>query len=115
MGGLLSERRLSGQPATESQADSKIAAWPTTISQQQAPLLKELSELASELGLSLSSLAISWAAARPAISSVILGARSVEQLKSGLKAIEFQFSAEILERFDRLCPPPPAPKPRFER
>lgn len=114
-GGRLSDRRLrEHQPADEA-AGPKISNWSPQISAAQKPLLLELGRLATELSLTLSEFAIAWTAAQKAISSVVLGARSVDQLASGLKAAEYRIPPELHDRIDQLCPPPPKPVPRFER
>ncbi|MEX2168558.1 MAG: aldo/keto reductase [Pirellulales bacterium] len=114
-GGMLTDRRVHGQSSTDQGDSSKIAGWQLSESTEVQPLLGELSRLAAKLSLSLSELAIAWAASHPAVSAVVLGARSVEQLASGLQATEFQLTTEMYEQIDRLCPPPPRPQPRFAR
>lgn len=114
-GGLLSNRRIGEHPLPEETASSKISGWSPTVTAVQRPLLIELGRMATELSLTLSELAIAWTAAQSAISSVVLGARSAEQLASGLHATQCQVPPEIRDRLDQLCPPPPKPVPRFER
>ena len=114
-GGVLSDRRVREHQSAELAAGSKISSWSPQVSAAQKPLLLELARFATELSLTLSELAIAWTAAQSAISSVVLGARSADQLASGLKAAESRIPPEILDKIDQLCPPPQKPVPRFER
>jgi L-glyceraldehyde 3-phosphate reductase len=114
-GGMLSTRRLHGQSAESLKGGSQIAGWSTAVADEQKPQLMELQQLAESLGLSLSELAIGWTSSRQAVASVVLGARTRDQLASGMKACTIQIPSEILDRIDELCPSPPKPVPRFER
>ncbi|MBQ2005953.1 MAG: aldo/keto reductase, partial [Bacteroidales bacterium] len=50
--------------------------------------LKAWNEEAAEQGLSLAQYALKWILRRPEVTSVIVGASSVEQLKNNLEAIK---------------------------
>ncbi len=50
--------------------------------------VKALKDVADDLGCSLSQLAIAWCAANPNVSTVILGASRVEQLRENLGALD---------------------------
>jgi aryl-alcohol dehydrogenase-like predicted oxidoreductase len=51
-------------------------------------------------GVPMAQVAIAWLAARPAVSSVILGARTLDQLASNLAAADLTLSAEETKRLD---------------
>jgi voltage-dependent potassium channel beta subunit len=57
-------------------------------------MVRELAAVAGELGCSVGQLAIAWCARNPNVSSVILGASRVEQLRENLDALE------VIERID---------------
>ena len=61
--------------------------------------------LADELGCTRAQLALAWAAAQPGISSVILGATSVEQLRENLDALRIDISDELNRELDTVFPP----------
>ena len=48
----------------------------------------ELADVADEVGCSLAQLALAWTASNPNVSSVIIGARRIDQLNENLKALE---------------------------
>ena len=51
-------------------------------------------EVAKDRGVSMAQVALAWLVDRPAVTSVILGARSVEQLDDNLGAVRVQLSGE---------------------
>jgi aryl-alcohol dehydrogenase-like predicted oxidoreductase len=61
-----------------------------------------LTAFAKERGHTLLELAFSWLLARPAVSSVIAGATSVEQVEANAHAAGWQLSAEDLAEVDRI-------------
>jgi aryl-alcohol dehydrogenase-like predicted oxidoreductase len=64
-----------------------------------------LQELADEAGLPLIHLALGFVLAHPAISSAIIGPRTMEQLESQLGAEAVVLSADVLDRIDEIVPP----------
>ena len=65
---------------------------------------RQFKSLAEELGYSRAQLAIAWVAAQEGVSSVILGATRVEQLKENLGALEVEITPEIQEKLDQIFP-----------
>jgi aryl-alcohol dehydrogenase-like predicted oxidoreductase len=73
-------------------------------------------DLAAELGHPPSALAVAWVASHPAVTSVLLGARSVEQLDGTLPAGDLVLDDEVRRRISALTPePPPATDRSDER
>jgi aryl-alcohol dehydrogenase-like predicted oxidoreductase len=63
--------------------------------------------LAVEMGHAPAALAVAWAAGHPAVTSVLLGARSLEQLEVTLGAADLVLSDEVRTRVSALTPEPP--------
>jgi aryl-alcohol dehydrogenase-like predicted oxidoreductase len=59
----------------------------------------------------MAQVALAWLLAQPAVTSVILGARTLEQLDDNLAAVEVQLSAEDIERLDLASDPGAADYP----
>jgi aryl-alcohol dehydrogenase-like predicted oxidoreductase len=59
----------------------------------------------------MAQVALAWLLARPAVTSVILGARTLEQLDDNLAAVDVQLSAEDVERLDLASDPGAADYP----
>lgn len=55
-------------------------------------------EIADAHGASSSQVALAWLAARPAVTSVILGARTVEQLTDNMGSVDLDLTADELQR-----------------
>ena len=61
--------------------------------EQTWQVLDAVRKVADERGVSMSQVAIAWLLARPAVSSVILGARTLRQLEENMAAAEVRLSA----------------------
>jgi L-glyceraldehyde 3-phosphate reductase len=71
------------------------------LTEQNRGRIRALSDIAKRRGQSLAQLAIAWAARDERVSSVLLGASSVQQLEQNLGALEnAQFSAAELAEID---------------
>jgi aryl-alcohol dehydrogenase-like predicted oxidoreductase len=68
--------------------------------------------LAAELGQRPATLAIAWTASHPAVTSVLLGARNIEQLDDTLAAADLVVDEELRARVAALTP---APAPATDR
>lgn len=67
--------------------------------------LAELTVLADDAGMTLPQLAIAFAHAHPAVSSVLIGPRTQEQLDGLLPAAGIDLTDDILDRIDEIVPP----------
>ena len=105
-GGLLTGKYRRGQPAP---ADSRAAEKPDWMWKTDDGLfdrLEGIERLAAEAGVSMTRFALSWALAQPAISSLIVGVKHLEQLEDAVAAADVQISPEQLQKLDAICPPP---------
>jgi len=64
-----------------------------------------LSKLAADAGLTLPHLAVAFVLTHPAVTSVIIGPRTMEQLESLLSGAGTALSADVLDRIDEIVPP----------
>jgi aryl-alcohol dehydrogenase-like predicted oxidoreductase len=67
--------------------------------------VSELSKLAADAGLTLPHLAVGFVRAHPAVTSVIIGPRTMDQLESLLTGADTVLSADVLDRIDEIVPP----------
>lgn len=76
---------------------------------------QKLEGVAREIGANITELAIAWCARNPNVSSVILGASSLEQLDHNLGSLRVlhRISADVLERIDAILGNKPAPLPQY--
>jgi len=61
--------------------------------------------VSEETGASMSQVALAWLVDRPAVTSVILGARTIEQLDDNLAAADLELSDEQVARLDEVSEP----------
>ncbi|MCI2236438.1 aldo/keto reductase [Helicobacter sp. CaF467b] len=64
-------------------------------------IVDELESISKETGHSIAQIALAWVLSRPTISSLVIGATKVEQLKENLQASELQLDAEHIKRLDK--------------
>jgi aryl-alcohol dehydrogenase-like predicted oxidoreductase len=67
---------------------------------------QKLAKIAKEMGVTAAQLALAWCLRRKEATSVIIGARRVEQVTENLKAAEIEIPAEVLNQLEKLFPPP---------
>jgi len=65
----------------------------------------QLDELADSAGLTLIQLALGFVLAHPAVTSPIIGPRTMEHLQSQLPALELRLSPDVLDRIDAIVAP----------
>jgi aryl-alcohol dehydrogenase-like predicted oxidoreductase len=65
----------------------------------------QLGELAGKAGITLIEMAIAFVLRHPAISSAIIGPRTMEHLESQLTAAGTVLSDDVLDRTDEIVPP----------
>ncbi|MHA7966391.1 aldo/keto reductase [Paenibacillus sp. CAU 1782] len=104
-GGILSGKYSKGtQPPTGSRGDSD-PGFQRYLGEAQLQLAEQVSELASELDCTPSALSLAWLMTRPAVSTVIAGATSPEQLRLNLQSLDVQLTSFALERLDEISAP----------
>jgi aryl-alcohol dehydrogenase-like predicted oxidoreductase len=107
-GGWLTGRYRVGQDAPKSQRAERIPnRYDLSLPGNQAKLTaaEALAVLAGEAGISLVHLAIAFVLRHPAITSPIIGPRTMEQLESQLGAVDVVLSDDVLDRIDEIVPP----------
>jgi aryl-alcohol dehydrogenase-like predicted oxidoreductase len=72
---------------------------------QKLDAVTALEKVADGAGLSLLQLALGFVLEHPAVTSPIIGPRTMEHLESQLPALELRLSADVLDRIDEIVPP----------
>ena len=102
--GLLTERYLNGIPEGSRASKSDTSLNVSMLSQDNLRHVRGLSDLAHERGQRLSQLALSWALRDARVTSVLIGASSVEQLDENLACLDnLTFTGEELKRIDQFA------------
>ena len=73
--------------------------------QRKFDAAEQLAELAGEAGTTLIEMAIAFVIRHPAVTSAIIGPRTMEHLESQLTAAEVELSSDVLDRIDEVVPP----------
>jgi voltage-dependent potassium channel beta subunit len=101
--GLLTGKYLDGVP-DDSRGALKGYEWLQRhlTDEQKNAAVKQLIELAEELGGTVAQLAIAWCARNPNVSTVITGASRVEQVHENMRALELlpKLTDDVLERIE---------------
>ena len=101
--GLLTDRYLHGIPADSRAAKPHGFLHPEDISDQRISQVMALKSMADAREQSISQLAIAWLLRTSQITTVLIGASSVDQLSNNLKSIHnTNFSVEELNTIDNI-------------
>jgi len=98
--GLLTDRYLDGIPddSRAARSDSTLAGLDDSVLDR----VRALNEIAQRRGQKLAQLALQWSLRDSRVTSVVIGASSVEQLETNLDALDFPaLTAEELAEMDR--------------
>jgi aryl-alcohol dehydrogenase-like predicted oxidoreductase len=105
-GGLLSGKYRRDQDAPE--GSRRFGGWsepPIYDEDRLYDTIDVLVQIASGRGVSAAQVALAWLLTRPTVSSVIVGARTDEQLADNLQAAELKLSADELGALERVSRP----------
>src|SRR5450432_4427740 len=106
-GGLLSGKHRRGQDGPA--GTRQLAGWdepPIYDEDRLYDTVEVLVEIADGRGVSAAQLALAWLLGRPTISSVVIGARTDEQLADNLKSADLQLTGEERNRLEEVSRPP---------
>jgi aryl-alcohol dehydrogenase-like predicted oxidoreductase len=70
-------------------------------------IIDQLQVMAQAKNTSIAGLALAWLLHQPAVTTVIIGANKMEQLEDNLRSIDLKFTADELEKLDKLSQLPP--------
>ncbi len=101
--GFLSGKYKQGQPPP---AGTRLEQWKDRFgrytSDKNFRTLDAVRGVAKELGATPSQVALAWLLRKPAVASVIIGARTLEQLDDNLKAAELKLPDAAMARLDEV-------------
>jgi aryl-alcohol dehydrogenase-like predicted oxidoreductase len=107
-GGWLTGRYRKGEDVPESRRAQRLPGrydMSKPANQAKLDAVEELALLAEDAGITLIHLALAFTLAHPAVTSPIIGPRTMEQLESQLGAVDVTLSEDILDRIDKIVPP----------
>ena len=111
--GLLTGKYAPGAPAPDgtraADPDQNAVMLRMYWTEENQRRGQKLAELAAAHGTTAARLALAWAMRPAAVSSVILGVRTLAQLDDNLQAADLQLDADLVAQLEALYPPPPFP------
>jgi aryl-alcohol dehydrogenase-like predicted oxidoreductase len=99
--GRLTGKIRRGQPLPETSRLHETAQFgPQVPDEHLYTVVEAIDEIANEIGKTVPQVALNWLLQRPTVSTVIIGARTEEQLRQNLGAVGWNLSAEQVKRLD---------------
>ncbi|KTC79601.1 aldo/keto reductase [Legionella cherrii] len=105
-GGLLSGK-FSRENQTPEHARRSSFDFPVVDKERAWKILDVLRPIAANHNCSVARVSLAWVLTRPAVTSVILGAKHIEQLEDNLEAVKLKLSVEELKQLDEVSALPP--------
>jgi L-glyceraldehyde 3-phosphate reductase len=100
--GLLTDRYFNGIPA-DSRAASSVFLKPEAVTEEKVEKARKLDGIARKRGQKLSQMALSWAMREQVMTSLIIGASRLAQIKENLQAMDnCEFTPEELAQIDAI-------------
>jgi aryl-alcohol dehydrogenase-like predicted oxidoreductase len=104
--GFLTGKQRRGEAPPAGSRRAALGDTGTLDAEQGFRVLDVLGEIASDRGVSIAQAAINWLIQRPGVSSVIIGARTEDQLKDNLGAADWRLTEDEVTRLDRVSARP---------
>jgi aryl-alcohol dehydrogenase-like predicted oxidoreductase len=104
--GFLSGKYRKGQPPPKgTRLETWKDSWAMTATEQNWRTLDKVLELAARHDASPAAISLAWLLQKPEVSSVIVGARTVQQLHENLRALEVKLPAQEVKELDEVSAP----------
>lgn len=100
-GGLLSGKYKRNQEGPEGSRRLEFD-FPPVNKERAFDILDVLHPMAKEKGVSVARLALAWLLKQQVVSTVIIGAKKMEQLEDNLKAVDVTFTDDELQKLDEV-------------
>lgn len=104
--GVLTGKYRPDQPAPEHTRGYNNPNFAARLNRADLETVQRLDAWARERGRTVGELALAWLAAQPAVSTVIAGVRSPEQVAANVAAGDWKLSPDDLSAIDSLLAPP---------
>lgn len=102
--GLLTNRYLNGIQAGSRASKPHGFLKPDHVTEEKMRRIRALAEIAKNRGQTLAQLALAWVLARPAVTSVLIGASSLQQIQENVVALEkTHITPEEFSAIDKAC------------
>ena len=107
-GGALSGKLRRGQPIPEGTRASQLGLERAGDLDVMYDVIDVLEQISAETGHPVAQIALNWVLHRPTVASVVIGARTPQQLEANLGVLGWRLDAAHVERLDRVSERRPA-------
>jgi aryl-alcohol dehydrogenase-like predicted oxidoreductase len=107
-GGALSGKLRRGEPVPESTRVSQLGLERAGDLDVMYDIIDALEQISAQTGYSVAQVALNWVLHRPTVATVVLGARTGDQLRANLGVTEWKLDEEHVARLDRVSERRPA-------
>ena len=104
-GGFLAGKYSRANPAPVGTRFAEAGSFVPFNKEMGYTVVEALQDVADRHGVSPARVALSWVLGRPAVSSVIVGARKAEQLEDNILAVDLQLSDDDVRLLDEVSDP----------
>lgn len=105
-GGLLTGKYRRGTPPPQDSRATEKPDWIWPADDALFTRLEGFEKLAAELHVPPAQYALAWTLTQPALTSPIVGVKTLAQIDDALAALKVRIPPEHAPRLDRICPPP---------
>ena len=109
--GYLSGKYRNGAMPKNSRMDLFYDFWPRYRTVNSEKAIEEYWNLAKNFNLNLAQMAIKFCEIRPFVTSVIIGATTLEQLKTNIDSVDINLNKELIEKIGEIQKKYPNPCP----
>ena len=95
---------LGGVIRKQNEGKRRLEGRAASTLERLRPQLEAYEELVAELGHEPGEVALAWLLAQPAVTAPIIGPRTMDQLDSGLRALDVTLDDKTLARLDEIFP-----------
>lgn len=105
-GGFLSGKYTREQKG-ETGARRTLFDFPLIDKERAYNIIDAMAKISGSRGVSVSQVALAWLLHQPAVTSVIIGAKKMEQLEDNIQAVKLALSTEEMNELNTVSAPPP--------
>lgn len=100
---------LSGKFTRDAEGEGRRANFdfPPVDKDRAHDAVDAMRTIAEAKGVSVPQIALAWLLAKPAVTTVIVGARRLDQLQDNLGSVDVELTAEEMQTLDQHCAPTP--------
>ncbi|MBK1879215.1 aldo/keto reductase [Pelagicoccus mobilis] len=114
-GGLLTGKYRRGADLPDGSRMKENPKWLGAPDEATFDKLEGTAALAEEAGLSMTEYALAWTLAQPAMSSLVVGVKNLQQVEDAVRGAAADLAPELLRKQDEITPPPPTNPTPFSR